>query len=583
MFVPRSAFGRFSKTAVAAVNSIQLARSLLALVGSLITLCVVGAAQPLNINVTEFPITLPAPTPPWAQLWGLTLGPDGALWFTESGKNDIGRITSSGTVTFYSLPPDVGGLTGCQPASTICAPWSITTGPDGALWFTGALEIGNLTTGGTARLFPLVGNPVGITSGPDGALWYTRLSPPGISGTGFVGRITTSGVMTEYAVKSGIPESIITGPDGALWFVISGYGFGRITTYGSLTEYSVPSLGHVGLADYGSPFAVGPDGAFWFGSGQGQIGHMTTAGVYTEFHAGTAQVSGIAEGPDGAMWFTVFGSELGRIRTSGLVTFYNTPSWTTGPIVLGADGALWYGEMSNSIIARVQIPSRTGVLSHIAAGAGWTTVATLVNTSTAAVPLTVAFHNDDGSALSLPVTITNQGATQTTTSASVSATINPNATLLISIGDVSAPLAWGWSDVDGTGPLGGYAIFRYTPQTGSPSEGTVPLQTQFPSSFTLPYDNTAGFSMGVALANLSTSTANITATMWDVNGNQLGTENFTVAGSGHTAFTLPQQWALTAGQQGIIQFQSNATGGIAGLGLRFSPFGTFTSVSTILP
>ena len=89
--------------------------------------------------------------------------------------------------------------------------------------------------------------------------------------------------------------------------------------------------------------------------------------------------------------------------------------------------------------------------------------------------------------------------------------------------------------------------------------------------------------MGVALANLSTSSANITATIFDVNGNQLGTQNFTVAGSGHTAFTLPQQWALTVGQQGIIQFQSNATGGIAGLGFRFSPFNTFTSVPTILP
>ena len=55
--------------------------------------------------------------------------------------------------------------------------------------------------------------------------------------------------------------------------------------------------------------------------------------------------------------------------------------------------------------------------------------------------MTVSFYNDAGSALSLPVTITNQGATQTTTSASVSATINPNATLLISIGDTSAPLA----------------------------------------------------------------------------------------------------------------------------------------------
>ena len=95
------------------------------------------------------------------------------------------------------------------------------------------------------------------------------------------------------------------------------------------------------------------------------------------------------------------------------------------------------------------------------------------------------------------------------------------------------------------------------------------------------YDNTAGFTMGVALANLSTSSANITATIWDDSGNQLGTQNITVAGSGHTSFVLPNQIALTSGKRGIVRFQSTATGGISGLGIRFSPFGTFTSVPTI--
>jgi hypothetical protein len=112
------------------------------------------------------------------------------------------------------------------------------------------------------------------------------------------------------------------------------------------------------------------------------------------------------------------------------------------------------------------------------------------------------------------------------------------------------------------------------------SEGTVPLQSQFPSTVTLPYDNTAGFVMGVALANLSTSTASVTATMWDDSGNQLGTQTITIAGSGHSSFVLPTQLPLTAGKRGIVRFQSAANGGIAGLGLRFSPFGTFTSVPT---
>jgi hypothetical protein len=96
---------------------------------------------------------------------------------------------------------------------------------------------------------------------------------------------------------------------------------------------------------------------------------------------------------------------------------------------------------------------------------------------------------------------------------------------------------------------------------------------------TLPYDNTAGFVMGVALANLSISSANITATMWDDSGNQLGTQTIPIAGNGHTSFVLPTQLPLTAGKRGIVTFQ--ASGGITVLGLRFSPFGTFTSVPTM--
>ena len=228
-------------------------------------------------------------------------------------------------------------------------------------------------------------------------------------------------------------------------------------------------------------------------------------------------------------------------------------------------------------------PVRSGSLAHIAAGGGWTTVITIVNTSTSPVALTVALHADNGTALSLPVTTTQQGITQIITASSINAALSPNTTLLISTGDQVASTVVGWADVLSSGTVAGFAIFRSTPQSGSPSEGTVPLQPQSPSAILLPYDNTAGFVMGVALANLSTSSANITTTIWDDSGNQLGTQTITVAGSGHTSFVLPNQFPVTAGKRGIVRFQSNNTGGgLTGLGLRFSPFGTFTSVPTIL-
>lgn len=67
--------------------------------------------------------------------YGITVGPDGALWFSQVFS--IGRITTAGAITEYNTP---GGTT----------TGFITVGPDGALWFTGtyANNIGRITTAG---------------------------------------------------------------------------------------------------------------------------------------------------------------------------------------------------------------------------------------------------------------------------------------------------------------------------------------------------------------------------------------------------------------------------------------------------
>jgi hypothetical protein len=243
----------------------------------------------------------------------------------------------------------------------------------------------------------------------------------------------------------------------------------------------------------------------------------------------------------------------------------------------GADGS----PLSVPVTLNVGATSvRAGVLSHIAAGGDWTTVISLINTSASAVSLTVNLHADDGSALTLPLTSTLQGVTQTPTASSVSATLNPNATLVISMGRQIATTVVGWADVVSSGPVNGYAIFRTT-SGGLPSEGTVPLQTQFTSKLVLPYDNTAGFVTGVAIANLSTS-GTVTAVMYDQNGTLLGAQSINIPGNGHASFVLPERLPLTAGKQGIVIWQSTGGNGLSGLGLRFSSVGTFTSVPSIL-
>ena len=93
----------------------------------------------------------------------------------------------------------------------------ITVGPDGALWFTNsyfrAPSIGRITTTGSVSV-PLT-NPENITSGPDCALWLTGSVNGGA--TPAFGRMTTAGSVTAYSDPRLIPEEITAGPDGAMW------------------------------------------------------------------------------------------------------------------------------------------------------------------------------------------------------------------------------------------------------------------------------------------------------------------------------------------------------------------------------
>src|SRR5258706_184806 len=73
--------------------------------------------------ITEFPI--PSPRSGAIGSSGITSGPDGALWFTEHAAAKIGRVTTAGTVTNeFPLPTHNS------------EPEGIVAGRDGALWFT---------------------------------------------------------------------------------------------------------------------------------------------------------------------------------------------------------------------------------------------------------------------------------------------------------------------------------------------------------------------------------------------------------------------------------------------------------------
>jgi streptogramin lyase len=176
----------------------------------------------------------------------------GALWFTNEGSPDrIETLGLDGSIHVFKIA-------GPRKAALMSG---IAGGPDGALWFTqdefeGKTPdgIGRMTTAGHSTSWPLPhrrANPTRIAVGPDGALWFTEQNAHAI------GRITTSGVITEFPLATGLsPYDIKAGPDGAMWFTADSC-IGRITTPGEVTAWPVRGAGRL------LGIAVAPDGSVW--------------------------------------------------------------------------------------------------------------------------------------------------------------------------------------------------------------------------------------------------------------------------------------------------------------------------------
>src|SRR5215211_1094946 len=101
--------------------------------------------------------------------WDIAVGPDNNLWYTapEGNNSKVGRITPAGEFGTQFDVTDAGDQLG------------ITVGPDGALWFAQAVanNIGRLTLDGqfseVKGLSPGA-RPEYIAAGPNNTLWFTE-------------------------------------------------------------------------------------------------------------------------------------------------------------------------------------------------------------------------------------------------------------------------------------------------------------------------------------------------------------------------------------------------------------------------
>jgi virginiamycin B lyase len=127
------------------------------------------------LKVTPSGVITPVALPAGESAEGIVAGPDGNIWYANCGgtPKTIGAINpSTGSVVHdYTVP---------------VRPYLITVGADGALWFTGGGNVLRITTAGSVTTYPTTySSAAAITSGPDGNIWFTDCN----NSPGYVGKM----------------------------------------------------------------------------------------------------------------------------------------------------------------------------------------------------------------------------------------------------------------------------------------------------------------------------------------------------------------------------------------------------------
>jgi virginiamycin B lyase len=258
--------------------------------------------------------------------------------------NQVGSISTTGTVTVYDT-------TSVSPHG----PSGVTVGPDGNIWFdelfASAVGTLNLSTKSVSALKVTSGKvngPISIITGPDKNLWTTSFDGP-------IEKITTAGVVTTYAI-TGSGSGPLVSFNGQVYFG-EGTSIGHITTAGVQgSAIKAPSGGTI------EALTVGPDGNLWFtelnsaaNATNNFYGYVTPAGAIKEFPVAKTygNVTGIAAPADGKIYFRA-GDYLVGTSTAGAI--FLTQSLGTGSstsshdLITGPDGNLWFTESFNDEI-----------------------------------------------------------------------------------------------------------------------------------------------------------------------------------------------------------------------------------------
>jgi hypothetical protein len=226
-----------------------------------------------------------------------------------------------------------------------------------------------------------------------------------------------------------------------------------------------------------------------------------------------------------------------------------------------------------------------GLLPHIAAGNGWQTTFVLVNgpnVGTSYAQADLNFFDNNGNPLPVPLTVLETGAS--TTTASLSLSIPPNASRWIQT-TASAASALLTGSAQLSAGVSGFAIYRYNPNG---QEAVVPLETRNAATYLIPFDNTNGTNTGIALSlsapvpfGGAAAPIGVPVLVRDDSGNQVAAATIPVAANGHISQVLTTLFPTTANIRGTVEFDTPPGAAISVLGIRSPPALTFTTLPAL--
>jgi virginiamycin B lyase len=274
---------------------------------TLVLMAPVGAFKRVDLDLDGFPERL-------------TVGRDGAVWFTDPQGGRIGRIfPGNSKADYYFVPTPRSG------------PAGIAATRDGSIWFTehAADKIAILVPPGADRPtlgshgfaefpLPLGGGPAGIVAAADGSLWFAENSGNRI-GRIILDTNSDQPVITEYflPVPHSHPNSVAVGGDGNVYFTeLAASRIGKITPQGQISEVVLPVKGPA------LDIIAGGDGSIWITVPAAHaICRLRSGAPIAAFYLPeTAIPAFIADGADGNLYVTEPTGKIARFTPAGVLT-----------------------------------------------------------------------------------------------------------------------------------------------------------------------------------------------------------------------------------------------------------------------